>query len=115
MPTEKPSLDLGVIGNCAYGALLDRDARIVWCCLPRFDGDPVFSDLMAGSDAPDRHGRWAIELLDQALGRRAEEYASAGRSNSFEFALIGVEVTVANEIVSQRAALVVSPGVEGAY
>ena len=37
-----PSLNLGVIGNCAFTALIDERARIVWCCLPRFDGDPVF-------------------------------------------------------------------------
>ncbi len=42
------SLDLGVIGNCSYGALIDRNARLVWCCLPRFDGDPVFCALVDG-------------------------------------------------------------------
>ena len=36
------SLNLGVIGNCTFGALVDDAARIVWCCLPRFDADPVF-------------------------------------------------------------------------
>ena len=35
-------IDLGVIGNCCIGALIDRHAQIVWCCLPRLDGDPVF-------------------------------------------------------------------------
>ena len=39
-------LDLAVIGNCSISALLDERARIVWCCLPRFDGDPVFCSLM---------------------------------------------------------------------
>ena len=48
-------------------ALVDRRARIVWSCFPRFDGDPVFSALLdarrAGRrgaarrlrDRPDRH------------------------------------------------------------
>ena len=36
------SLQVGMIGNCAYSALIDQQSRIVWCCLPRFDGDPVF-------------------------------------------------------------------------
>lgn len=40
------TLDLAVIGNCSFGALLDRDARILWACLPRFDSDPVFSALL---------------------------------------------------------------------
>ena len=40
------NLDLGVIGNCTFGALVDRNARVVWCCFPRFDGDPVFCSLL---------------------------------------------------------------------
>jgi glycosyltransferase involved in cell wall biosynthesis len=58
------SLDLGVIGNCAVAALIDRDARVVWYCLPRFDGDPVFHALLgAPKEAPD-DGVFAIELED---------------------------------------------------
>ena len=30
------NLELGIIGNCMYSALIDRKGRIVWCCLPRF-------------------------------------------------------------------------------
>ena len=33
------SLDLAMIGNCAIAALLDSRARLVWCCLPRFDSE----------------------------------------------------------------------------
>ena len=29
------NLDLGLIGNCSISALVDKEARIVWCCLPR--------------------------------------------------------------------------------
>ena len=56
------SLNLGVIGNCAFGALVDESARIVWCCLPRFDADPVFCSLI-DDDANARAGFFAIELL----------------------------------------------------
>ena len=56
------SLNLGVIGNCTYGALVDDAARIVWCCLPRFDADPVFCSLV-DDDANARAGFFAIELL----------------------------------------------------
>ena len=45
-PPADPSLAMGVIGNCAFSALIDARARIVWCCLPRFDGDPVFNALL---------------------------------------------------------------------
>ena len=45
-PPAAASLSLGVIGNCSYSALVDQRARIVWCCLPRFDGEPVFNALL---------------------------------------------------------------------
>ncbi|AEG94763.1 glycoside hydrolase family 15 protein [Ramlibacter tataouinensis] len=57
----KPSLDLGVIGNCAYSALVDARGGIVWCCLPRFDGDPVFNSLL---DPSENGAFWTIELED---------------------------------------------------
>lgn len=41
-------LDLAVIGNCRTAALLEPSGRMVWWCLPRYDGDPVFSRLLAG-------------------------------------------------------------------
>ena len=43
-------LDLAVIGNGRTAALLDPSSRIVWWCLPRYDGDPVFSRLLAGDE-----------------------------------------------------------------
>jgi GH15 family glucan-1,4-alpha-glucosidase len=57
-------LDLGVIGNCTWGGLVDRCARLVWACLPRFDSDPLFPALLAG-DA-DHDGAFAVELVDLA-------------------------------------------------
>ncbi len=35
------NLELAVIGNCEIAALIDADATIVYCSLPRLDGDPV--------------------------------------------------------------------------
>ena len=55
-----PSVDLAPVGNCSVSALIDRQARFVWACAPRVDGDPVFSALMDGADP--EHGFWAIEL-----------------------------------------------------
>lgn len=61
-------IDLGVIGNCCIGALIDRHAQIVWCCLPRLDGDPVFHALLGGGAAKDGEtnagGVFAIDLVD---------------------------------------------------
>jgi GH15 family glucan-1,4-alpha-glucosidase len=38
--------DLGLVGNCQFSALIDRKGSVVWCCLPRFDSEPVFSTLL---------------------------------------------------------------------
>ncbi len=66
-----PSLALGAIGNCAVSALVDRQARIVWSCMPRPDGDPVFHALLGG-DAP-TEGLFAIDLEDCARSEQAYE------------------------------------------
>ncbi|GHC77929.1 glycoside hydrolase family 15 protein [Limoniibacter endophyticus] len=55
---NRASLDLGVIGNSAIAALVDRKGSIVWSCLPRFDGDPFFCNLLDHADG----GDWSIEL-----------------------------------------------------
>lgn len=62
-PPAEPSLALGLIGNCAISALVDAQAHIVWCCLPRFDGDPVFNALLQPGD---EGSRFAIEIEDLA-------------------------------------------------
>jgi GH15 family glucan-1,4-alpha-glucosidase len=43
-------LDLAVIGNGRTAALLEPASRLVWWCYPRFDGDPIFSRLLAGDE-----------------------------------------------------------------
>ncbi len=62
------SLDLGVIGNCSFGALIDRLGRVVWCCLPRFDGDPLFCRLLNGNPEGRGDGQelYQIELPNLA-------------------------------------------------
>jgi len=61
----KSSLDLGLIGNSQIGALIDPAAEIVWYCLPRFDGDPVFSSLLQEHETGSGKGYCSIELVDQ--------------------------------------------------
>ncbi len=60
------SLDLGMIGNCAFSALIDNQARVVWSCLPRFDSPPVFSALIDGDGDgdgdKDQNGIYEIEM-----------------------------------------------------
>src|SRR5215472_16152654 len=62
------SLDLGVIGNCRTAALLDARGRLVWWCFPRFDGDPVFSRLLAGEEEKG----FSDVLLDRFAEARSE-------------------------------------------
>lgn len=58
------TLNLGLIGNCCISALVDGRGRLVWCCLPRFDGDPVFHALLGSpKDHPD-DGMFSVELED---------------------------------------------------
>src|SRR3546814_4812625 len=57
------SLDLAIVGNCSFGALIDAKASIVWCCMPRFDSDPVFCRLLDG-DERSKGGVYDIELQD---------------------------------------------------
>ncbi|MEQ1946089.1 MAG: glycoside hydrolase family 15 protein [Bryobacteraceae bacterium] len=38
--------EIAVIGNCQCSALVHNSGEIVWCCLPRFDSEPVFSSLL---------------------------------------------------------------------
>ena len=61
----KSSLDLALIGNCQVGALIDSTAEIVWYCLPRFDGDPVFCSLLQEHQRASGKGFCSIELVDQ--------------------------------------------------
>lgn len=65
------SLDLGLVGNCSYGALIDRKGRVVWTCLPRFDSDPVFCSLLQPGDEPEA-GFFDIALI--GYERSEQEY-----------------------------------------
>ncbi|MDP1599182.1 glycoside hydrolase family 15 protein [Phenylobacterium sp.] len=67
------SLDLFPIGNCAASGLIDRAGRLVWACVPRVDGDPVFSALLNADpeEHADAQGYWAVELEDQVSVRQS--------------------------------------------
>ncbi|MGF1625024.1 MAG: glycoside hydrolase family 15 protein [Alphaproteobacteria bacterium] len=65
------SLDLGLIGNCSYGGLVDPCGRVVWTCLPRFDSDPVFCSLLQADDPPEA-GFFEIEIV--GFARSEQEY-----------------------------------------
>ncbi|CAG1015204.1 MAG: glycoside hydrolase family 15 protein [Rhizobiaceae bacterium] len=69
---SQSNLDLGVIGNAAVAALVDRNASIVWMCAPRMDGDPVFCRLLRGDADDPRVGAWSIRV--EGLARSEQAY-----------------------------------------
>src|SRR3970040_1417927 len=56
--------DLGLVGNCQFSALIERSGAVVWCCLPRFDSEPVFSTLLDHKDG----GQFIVAPADQSVG-----------------------------------------------
>ena len=64
-------LNLGVIGNCTFGALIDRKGRVVWSCFPRFDGDPIFCSLLNGGGKDPGFGFFDIPIENFA---RSEQH-----------------------------------------
>ncbi|MDP2742756.1 MAG: glycoside hydrolase family 15 protein [Hydrogenophaga sp.] len=66
-PSAPASLSLGMVGNCSFSALIDYQGRVVWSCLPRFDGDPVFHALLGGDEGA---GAFAIEIENLTESRQ---------------------------------------------
>jgi len=59
--------DLGLIGNCQFSALVERTGSVVWCCLPRFDAEPMFAALLDEADG----GRFSIAPAGGEAGRQS--------------------------------------------
>ena len=57
--SEAQSLELWPVGNCQVSGLIDQDAGLVWGCVPRVDGDPVFCSLLNGGDR--ERGVWRLD------------------------------------------------------
>jgi alpha,alpha-trehalase len=45
-PAYEPIRDYAVIGDCHGAALVSRSGSVDWCCLERFDADPVLCRLL---------------------------------------------------------------------
>jgi GH15 family glucan-1,4-alpha-glucosidase len=54
---QQHKYNYGVIGNCAFLALVSKDANIGWMCLPRFDSSFVFGTLLDD----EKGGRFSIQ------------------------------------------------------
>jgi GH15 family glucan-1,4-alpha-glucosidase len=68
------SLDLGVIGNSVLSALIDSQAKLVWCCYPRLDGDPIFNSLVDATPESGVRSEWNIEL--DGLVKSEQQYVA---------------------------------------
>ena len=66
---NQPNLELWPIGNCQVSGLIDQRGGLVWGCVPRVDGDPVFCSLLNGAN--DQAGVWRFELEGQVSATQA--------------------------------------------
>ena len=66
----RSTLELGLIGNCTFNALVDGAGTIVWCCMPRPDGEPVLHALLGNTGTGGTLGRFAIEVADLAEAKQ---------------------------------------------
>jgi GH15 family glucan-1,4-alpha-glucosidase len=71
---NKASLELAAIGNCQVSALVDEVGRMVWACMPRFDGDPVFCALLM--DDPQQAERGVFEIVLEDFDRAEQNYVT---------------------------------------
>jgi GH15 family glucan-1,4-alpha-glucosidase len=95
MSQDRPaaSLDLAMIGNCTISALVDRRASIVWCCMPRFDGDPVFHALLDSRQGIGEAGTFGVELEGFARSEQTYEHGTAVvRTRLYDAQGQGIEV-----------------------
>src|SRR5256885_3176505 len=90
LPTA--SLDVALIGNCAISALIDKRGAIVWCCMPRFDGDPIFHALLDSAQGLPQDGTLAIELEGFARSEQSYDHGTAVlRTRLYDAAGEGIE------------------------
>jgi GH15 family glucan-1,4-alpha-glucosidase len=58
---------LGLIGNGQYAAQVAADGDVVWCCLPRFDSQPILAGLLDEA----RGGRFQVGPATGDAGRQS--------------------------------------------
>jgi GH15 family glucan-1,4-alpha-glucosidase len=88
------SLDLALVGNGTLGALVSREGEVVWMCVPRFDGDPVFCSLLSGAAETAENGAFAVEMVDAV--RTEQQYIADTPvlvTRCFDASGGGIEVT----------------------
>lgn len=73
--STRHTYDMGLVGNCAYLALIRQDTSLQWLCWPRFDSGFVFGGL-----------------LDQAKGGAFSLQPAAGKFSTHQYYLDNTNV-----------------------
>ncbi|MBI4695661.1 MAG: glycoside hydrolase family 15 protein [Gammaproteobacteria bacterium] len=93
MKRQLRNLNLAIVGNCTVSALIDADATIVWCCVPRFDSDPVFHALLDSRDETAHEGAFTVELYGHAHSeQRYDEGTAVLRTRLYDAQGEGIEI-----------------------
>lgn len=82
---------MGLIGNCQFSALIARTGAVVWCCLPRFDSEPMFGALLdpQGGDfqvGPTDGGAGVQSYIENSNILQTEFRTASGRFRVIDFA-----------------------------
>jgi GH15 family glucan-1,4-alpha-glucosidase len=91
--SNQASLELALIGNCSISALVDAKGQMVWCCMPRFDGDPVFHALLDPSKMTGHEAMMSVEI--EGLARTEQRYLPGTailQTRLFDAAGQGIEI-----------------------
>jgi GH15 family glucan-1,4-alpha-glucosidase len=69
-----PIGDYGLLGDTRTAALVSLDGAIDWLCVPRFDGEPLFGQLLGGPEA----GTFRVgpEAAAEAVERRYRRHSA---------------------------------------
>jgi len=68
------NLELGVIGNCGFAALIEESGRICWSCWPRFDSEPIFFDLLNGNEPQSENRVGFFDVVMDRYQRSEQSY-----------------------------------------
>ena len=85
-------LNLGLIGNCQYSALISPYAEVKWLCWPRFDSSCVFGNLV-DNDQHQQCGQFSIQTpqpsrTEQAYVQNTNILRTTFRSETGSFEVI---------------------------
>lgn len=76
----RPISDYAFVGDCHGAALVASDGSVDWCCLKRFDAEPVFSRLLGRQ----RGGFFQIAPTVENQVKRGYTYATNILETTFE-------------------------------